>query len=167
VIVNRVGCADKRSVRTTLQRTVRETTNHFQNILRNICFLRLPAQPVRMPRASAANCYSGKKHIHSCCLALFNFPKNLYFCQNFLLMELVVYIKNEQDLVVLERLLTEMKLRFEHKSSKKEEAETSKQSISAKRKLEDARTRLLQLREDGVDVSSYGDPIQWQRDMPI
>lgn len=94
----------------------------------------------------------------------FQFPEKSVFLSKILRMELVVYIKNEQDLVVLERLLTKMKLRFEHKSSKKEEAETSKQSISAKRKLEAARTRLLQLREAGVDVSSYGDPIQWQRD---
>lgn len=80
-------------------------------------------------------------------------------------MELVVYIKNEQDLVALERLLTKMKLRFEHKKSKIEEAENAKQSLSAEQKLEAARTRLIQMRKAGVDVSSYGDPIQWQRDV--
>lgn len=80
-------------------------------------------------------------------------------------MELVVYIKNEQELVALERLLTKMKLRFEHKKSKMEEAESPKQSLSAEQKLEAARIRLLQMRKAGVDVSSYGDPIQWQRDI--
>ena len=80
-------------------------------------------------------------------------------------MELVVYIKNEQDLVVLERLLTKIKLRFEHKKNKMEEVENSKQLLSAEQKLEAARILLLQMRKEGVDISSYADPIQWQRDI--
>lgn len=79
-------------------------------------------------------------------------------------MELVVYIQNEQDLIVLEPLLKRMKLRFERKNGKKESTQQAKLDLSAQQRLEAARVLLLQMHEEGIDVSTYGDPIEWQRE---
>jgi hypothetical protein len=78
-------------------------------------------------------------------------------------MELVIYLKNEQDLTILEPLLKRMKLRFEKKNG--HPAATEAQQKSAKEKnLEAARTLLLKMHQEGIDASYYGDPSEWQRE---
>ena len=79
-------------------------------------------------------------------------------------MELVIYLKNEQDFIVLEPLLKRMKIRFEQKDIKKKVVVRTKRLLSAQQKLETARVRLLQMHKEGIDVTSYGDPVQWQKD---
>ncbi len=79
-------------------------------------------------------------------------------------MELVVYIDNEQDLVILEPLLKRLKLRFEHKGdSEKAVSDTSQKAIEALEKLDTAKKTLARMRQTGVDISPYGDPIEWQK----
>lgn len=74
-------------------------------------------------------------------------------------MELVIYLKNEEDLAVLEPLLKRMHLHFERKNGE------SNPSLSlAEQKLEAARAQLRQMLQAGVDISTYGDPIEWQRE---
>ncbi|MFN4257118.1 MAG: hypothetical protein ACK4Q5_19120 [Saprospiraceae bacterium] len=77
------------------------------------------------------------------------------------MMELVIYLKNESDLAVLEPLLRRLKLRFEKKNGQ-QPAATSQPLLPSK--LEAARARLLQMHEDGtVDASYFGEPVEWQR----
>lgn len=79
-------------------------------------------------------------------------------------MELVIYIKNENDLTVLEPLLRRMKLRFE----KKRNGDTSIGQIKKtdrEKELEEARVLLLKMHQEGVDASYYGDPSEYQREI--
>jgi hypothetical protein len=73
-------------------------------------------------------------------------------------MELVIYLKNEEDLAVLEPLLKRLQLRFERKNS-----DHNTLLPLAEQKLEAARVQLLQMLQAGVDVSTYGDPVEWQQ----
>jgi hypothetical protein len=78
-------------------------------------------------------------------------------------MELVIYLKDEQDLTILEPLLKRMKLRFEKKNGRP--ASTKAQTKTAKEKnLEVARALLLKMHLEGVDASYFGDPSEWQRE---
>lgn len=129
-------------------------------------------------------------------------------------MELVVYLKNEKDLAVLEPLLKRMKLRFDMQNGngkKTKPASSPKSKPESKENLTDrvkelraqlppppskekraaalarmdelrkqihpplpprpsaekvakARAAMDALLEEGVDVSAYGDPIEWQRE---
>ncbi len=74
-------------------------------------------------------------------------------------MELIVYLQNEEDLAVLEPLLKRLQLRFERKS-----VESNPSLSLAEQKLEAARVQLREMLQVGVDVSTYGDPIEWQRE---
>ena len=58
-----------------------------------------------------------------------------------------------------------MKIRFERKNGPKKAISNAKQPSTAQQNLESARAKLLQMLKEGVDVSSYGDPIQWQREV--
>ncbi|MFN0035671.1 MAG: hypothetical protein ACKVUS_11425 [Saprospiraceae bacterium] len=78
-------------------------------------------------------------------------------------MELVIYLKNEQDLRVLEPLLRRMKLRFEKKNVRVASTKPLHKTAGEK-KLEAARALLLQMHREGVDASYYGDPSEWQRE---
>lgn len=75
-------------------------------------------------------------------------------------MELVVYINDEKDFSVLEPLLSRMKLRFERKNN----VNAINESSATQEKVESARAQLLQMLKEGVDVSSYGDPVAWQKE---
>ena len=75
-------------------------------------------------------------------------------------MELVVYINDEKDFSALEPLLNRMKLRFERKTN----VRAMNESSSTQEKVESARAQLLQMLKEGVDVSSYGDPVGWQKE---
>jgi hypothetical protein len=75
-------------------------------------------------------------------------------------MELVIYINDEKDFSVLEPLLNRMKLRFERKNN----VRTMNESSSTQEKVESARAQLLQMLKEEVDVSSYGDPVAWQKE---
>ena len=78
-------------------------------------------------------------------------------------MELVIYLKDEQDLTILEPLLKRMKLRFEKKDGLP--AATKAQRKTAREKnLEAARVLLLKMHQEGVDAFYYGDPSEWQRE---
>jgi len=77
-------------------------------------------------------------------------------------MELVVYLKDEQDLTILEPLLKRMKLRFEKKNGRPT-ATNAQQKSAREKNLEAARALLLKMHQEGVDASYYGDPSEWQR----
>ena len=110
---------------------------------------------------------------HGFQLFIFNFKtKSFLICEKtivslskFLIVELVIYLKNEKDFAVLEPLLKRMKIRFERKNGPKKAISNAKQPSTAQQNLESARAKLLQMLKEGVDVSSYGDPIQWQREV--
>ena len=79
-------------------------------------------------------------------------------------MELVIYLKDEQDLTILEPILKRMKLRFEKKND--HPVATKAELKSAREKnLEVARALLLKMHLEGVDASYYGDPSEWQREI--
>ncbi len=78
-------------------------------------------------------------------------------------MELVIYLKDEQDLTVLEPLLRRMKLHFK-KNSKHHSVTKPLTSADGQKKLDAARALLLKMHSEGVDASYYGDPIDWQRE---
>jgi len=77
-------------------------------------------------------------------------------------MELVIYLKDEQDLTVLEPLLKRMKLRFEKKNGRPAVVKAQQKSVREKN-LEVARAALLKMHQEGVDASYFGDPSEWQR----
>ncbi len=79
-------------------------------------------------------------------------------------MELVIYLKDEQDLTVLEPLLKRMKLRFEKKNDHSAAPTIAQHKTAREKKLEAARTLLLKMHQEGVDSSYYGDPSEWQRE---
>ncbi len=79
-------------------------------------------------------------------------------------MELVIYLKDEQDLRILEPLLKRMKLRFEKKNGLSTPKKAQQKSAKEKN-LEAARTLLLKMHQDGVDASYYGAPSDWQREI--
>lgn len=72
-------------------------------------------------------------------------------------MELVVYLQDETDLAILESLLRRLKLRFE-----KRKDNSSSLSVD-----NDREKKLLELRHLAAQIqeSSYGDPIEWQREI--
>jgi len=78
-------------------------------------------------------------------------------------MELVIYLKDKQDLTILEPLLKRMKLRFEKKNGRPS-AVKAEQKAAKEKNLEVARASLLKMHQEGVDTSYYGDPSEWQRE---
>ena len=70
-------------------------------------------------------------------------------------MELVVYIQDENDLVMIESLLQRLKLRFEKRKEQKPAIEPHN----------DYEKNLLELQQLAAQIkeSSFGDPIEWQR----
>lgn len=66
--------------------------------------------------------------------------------------------------MVLEPLLRRMKIRFEQKDIKRKIGIGTKKTLSAQRRLDAARTRLLQMHKEGVDITAYGNPVQWQKE---
>jgi uncharacterized membrane-anchored protein len=58
-----------------------------------------------------------------------------------------------------------MKLRFESKTGSEKIIAKKKKDRQAETKVEEARKLLLKMHEDGaIDASSYGDPVEWQRE---
>ena len=82
------------------------------------------------------------------------------------LMELVIYLKNEEDLSVLEPILKRMKLRFEKKNGHTSITKAQNKSVREKN-LEEARGILLKMHQEGVDASYFGNPSDWQREMRL
>lgn len=70
-------------------------------------------------------------------------------------MEVVVYLKDENELVILESLLQRLKLRFE---KRKGQTIASEPDNEREKHLLELRNLAAQIQE-----SSYGDPIEWQR----
>lgn len=70
-------------------------------------------------------------------------------------MEVVVYLKDESELVLLESLLQRLKLRFEKR----------KEQINAPNTGNDYEKNLLKLSQLSAQIteSSFGDPIKWQK----
>lgn len=74
-------------------------------------------------------------------------------------MEVVVYLKDDSDLAILESLLNRLKLRFEKRNNgtfqkpQKEETEYQKN------------LKELQSLAAQIEGSSFGDPVEWQREM--
>ena len=70
-------------------------------------------------------------------------------------MEVVVYLKDENELVILESLLQRLKLRFEKRKGQTIASETDNEREK----------HLLELRNLAAQIqeSSYGDPVEWQR----
>lgn len=73
-------------------------------------------------------------------------------------MELVVYLKTKEDLAVLEPLLQRLRLRYERRNG-------NEPTTAVKGKIELAKQQIDVLREAGVDVKGYGDPVEWQREI--
>jgi len=78
-------------------------------------------------------------------------------------MELVIYLKDEQDLTVLEPLLKRMKLRFKKINGRPSTTKTQHKTAKEKN-LEASRALLLKMHKEGVDASYYGEQSEWQRE---
>jgi hypothetical protein len=74
-------------------------------------------------------------------------------------MELVVYLQDESDLAILESLLRRLKLRFEMRKGQIPVLEPSADSEREKNLLELRRLAAL------IKHSSFGDPVEWQREV--
>jgi hypothetical protein len=72
-------------------------------------------------------------------------------------MELVVYLKDDSDLAIIENLLNRLKLRFEKRNNG---------HIQAPKNDNDFQKNLKELRHLAaqIDQSSFGDPVEWQRE---
>jgi hypothetical protein len=71
-------------------------------------------------------------------------------------MELVVYLKDDSDLVIIENLLNRLKLRFEKRNNGHIQAPPNDSNYE--KNLEELRQLASQ-----IEQSSFGDPIEWQR----
>jgi hypothetical protein len=74
-------------------------------------------------------------------------------------MELVVYLKNDSDLAILESLLNRLKLRFEKRNNGSFQ-EPKKDETEYEKNLKELQNLAAQIEE-----SSFGDPVEWQREM--